>query len=478
MKTKFNNLFNSVIVLVAFGIMAFANLTPDENLTKPTKVKKEKTVVPPLKGVDIPYEIFTIDAKQGSTLTYKTGSKIIIPQNAFVNQNGITVSGEITIKYREFHTPSDFFVSGIPMTYDSAGVQYHFESAGMLEFLAFQNDSPVFANPNSKVVIQMSSKQIDDKYNIYAFDSITGNWRYVYKDKAKIIKLDTPSVKQYIPIASTEPETKLIEPQKANGNKFHFDINADKKEFPDLAVYEGVEFEATDGLLDINYTQFTWNDAQLIKKENTDCYLLAISRGTNSFTFEVRPVYSGQAYDNAYEKYLQLSEERKKRNTAIQRKNDSLLKMYSKERIAQADLAENLLKNSMASLTTQFLIQRTFILDGFGIWNSDCPAVLPKGAEFAANYVDSTGKKLVFKTLYLVEKGRNAMFAITSYSRLYYNPQKENMLWAVTNENKIALFKEKDFKKLKIEKDQGTVVMKVIDKKITKAYEVKELLDI
>lgn len=49
----------------------------------------------------------------------------------------------VKITYREFADPIDFFVSGIPMEYDSAGRKYNFESSGMCEINAYKDDIAV-----------------------------------------------------------------------------------------------------------------------------------------------------------------------------------------------------------------------------------------------------------------------------------------------------------------------------------------------
>jgi hypothetical protein len=59
-----------------------------------------------------------------------------------------------------------------------------------------------------------------------------------------------------------------------------------------------------------------------------------------------------------------------------------------------------------------------------------------------------------------------------------YDPSKDNIIWGVTADNKLAIFSSVSFKKLKKANDSCTVEMKIIDRKITKAYEVRELLDI
>lgn len=473
----------SVAVLLS---IAFAKLPSNENNSKAVKSK----FTPPLKNVNIDYRNYSVEGNKKTILKYETGSIIIIPDNAFVDVNGYAIVGTVDIKYREFHNPSDFFVSGIPMTYDSAGVQYQFESAGMVEILAFQNGKPVFVNPEKKIIVEMASQQQEDKYNIYKYDSLAGNWKYIYKDKAivrtsnesdKVDKkqlfskfIDTP---EKIELAN---EKNSFVPRKCDKKRFHFDIEVDTSEFPEIATYKGIQFEVDEMAKDFNplYASITWDDIKLEKGKMSGSYLMTLSKGVESHSFETFPVFEGTKYDEALTLYEKLYSRRKEKDSRRQRSKDSINIFLNRERLDQNELVKNVIQNASASSETQDLVQRIFVISGFGIWNSDCPASLPKGEQFAATYTDTLGKKLTFKTLYLVEKGRNAMFSLASYSRLCYNPKKKNILWAVTADNKLAIFEENDFKKIKIKNDSCTVKMKVINKAISKAYEVRAILNI
>ena len=93
-------------------------------------------VQPPIPEVNVPYQDYSVEAEKGDTLLYESGSILVFPSNSFVDKNGNLVKGKVKVKYREFSNPIDFFFSGIPMNYDSAGTKYNFESSGMCEILA------------------------------------------------------------------------------------------------------------------------------------------------------------------------------------------------------------------------------------------------------------------------------------------------------------------------------------------------------
>src|ERR1043166_3888724 len=138
---------------------------------------------PPVPGLNVPYESFRITSEKGGVINFKTGSVITIPKNAFTDATGNPIKGEVEVRYREFHDAADFFVSGIPMTYDSAGTRYQFESAGMVEMLAFQDGKQVNMAKGKKVDIQLASAQSGNEYNLYKLDTNINNWSCLGKDR-------------------------------------------------------------------------------------------------------------------------------------------------------------------------------------------------------------------------------------------------------------------------------------------------------
>ncbi|HEY0041265.1 MAG TPA: hypothetical protein VGB71_11410, partial [Flavisolibacter sp.] len=128
-----NNLF--FILAFAFVVTSCHQKRKKEPETIP---QKDIFISPPVSGTDIHLEEYSVDAGKGGTLFYKTGSIIFFPPNSFVDKDGKTVQGKVTVKYREFADPIDFYLAGIPMDYDSSGTKYTFESSGMCEILAYK----------------------------------------------------------------------------------------------------------------------------------------------------------------------------------------------------------------------------------------------------------------------------------------------------------------------------------------------------
>jgi hypothetical protein len=491
MKKLLNNKANGMLALSLASIAVVVSIAFISNSSEEIKpISKQTTVAPPLKNVDIAFKNYAVDANRSSTIRYfKTGSVITIPDSAFVDSKGAIIKGKVDIKYREFHDVADFFVSGIPMTYDSAGEKYHFESAGMLELLAFQYGSPVYLNPAKKITVEMLSKQTEDKFNIYKFNPLQGNWSYVNKDKAIPIASeikDTKETEKMLDVYNGKltklkrSEGELTSPLKSDQNKYHFDIEIDSVEFPEFTTYKGVSFEVDDSKTDFNplYASTTWNDIKLAKGKSRGSYLMTLIKGRESVTFETLPVLEGKNYEQALDVYNGQLKVRKNKEAKLQRSIDSLFVALNNERLIQNDFVKANLYAVSDAYKTEAMVKRVFQISGFGMWNSDCPSSLPKGELFVATYQDSLGNKLTFNTVYLVEKGRNAMFSIYSQASVSFNPKKKNCLWAVTADNKIAVFEEADFKNIKIEGGKSTLSMKIINKPIKTEKDVRKVLNI
>ena len=155
-----------------------------------------------------------------------------------------------------FHDQIDCLFSGIPMNYDSAGIIRPFESAGMFEVLAFEDDSiPVYLKDGKTLNVNLFSNNDENKFNVYYLDTVAKKW--LYNDH------ETRNHKEDLDNLSKEKEAflakhnlldpaKLITPRKANPVFNNFMIDYDKEEFPELAVYDGVKFEVN--AKDPNYT--------------------------------------------------------------------------------------------------------------------------------------------------------------------------------------------------------------------------------
>ena len=478
----------------------------------PTFVEKQdeyfasqEFVNPPLKGFkDAPTEAKLV-AEKGGAIKSKSGSTYQIAANSLQTQDGQPVTGEVTIKYREMHDYVDFFLSGIPMTYDSAGTKYQLESAGMVEIYAEQNGEKLAISPERPIQVELISKlplkksEVVPQFNIYQLNIEKRNWNFRDVDNIQLVEregegensekqiLKDLAKKERSAIASVEsefPEPKSpLKPQKSNGNTFVFSLDF----VSSLSVDEGskVVFEKHKesmwqvkpgtGVTRKDLAQ-NWEGAQIKPLSNSDFELILINNGERLNTI-VNPVMSGEEYHKALEEYQGLlaeySKELEARNSKVSAAIADVKDKFSNQRSTALANLEALVDDAYYPAT---VINRFAVTD-FGIWNCDRP-YLPKGEKIAGSFVDDKNNKFDNHTAFLVDRNRNTVvrYYATEGTKVKVNEKSDNLLWIVTNDEKIAIFRPEDFAKLEESNLEKTFVLDVIDAPLASEADIREIL--
>lgn len=479
-----------------------------EELSKPC-------IAPPIDGLNIPYTTYKVIAENGGKFEFKTGSIFTIPKNAFIDKNGNAIKGEVEIRYREFHDMVDVFVAGIPMTYDSAGTRYHFESAGMLEMKAYQNGTEVGMAKNKSINIEMASNDADPKHNLYLLDTAQNNWACLGKDKIvkpvaseKLEKKEPVSFNsssEYKTLETKKAEAKIVreekiaalpkapaepkKPAKVNAAKYTFDIDVNTKEFPELAVYKGVLFEVGDenknfdkSMYDVIYDNASIKNGTR-KNEN---YLLTLLKGSKKIDLIVYPVFEGKNYETAikafqekFEKYTSVLESRKAEEKKIEAEYLAKVAEYQKRQEEMAKRWKEKQDEAFKALDTEQKVKRVFAINNFGVYNCDNPNAYPSGVACTAELKNDLNKKLHVYDVFLVEKGRNAMFSfarnpVTNFS---FDPLAKNILWTVEH-GALYYLKPEDFDKIKNGNGTRDIQLKRVAEKFSNADEMKTFFGI
>jgi Ser-tRNA(Ala) deacylase AlaX len=301
----------------------------------------------------------TVNANVGGVFEFENGSKFTVPPAAFTHGQGGIVQGEVQIRFREFHDYVDFFLSGIPMEYDSAGVQYHLESAGMVEIIAEQNGQPLKMAMDKSIEVELVSNVILDEngqvpsFNIYYLDTEKRNW--VYEGIDKIKRVDEPienasfllaeeeqlenNFQQTIAQIQSKPQTQFaaiekalpallapVKPQKANGSVevFDFAFEEDQIDYGSKVPgtteeslrmaeeqvrnlrkqYANTMWQFSPNNKNITEAQklaikkMEWEDMSLKFVGGQD-YELTLIGDNNNLTFLINPVLTGANYEKA-----------------------------------------------------------------------------------------------------------------------------------------------------------------------------------
>ena len=270
-------------------------------------------VDPPLPAINVPFSVFNFEAEKGDTIFYGSGSVICFPPDALVDGSGNIVKGNVKIMYREFTDPVDFFVSGIPMQYDSVGKKYNFESSGMCEINAYKDDKPVFVNPQAKPQIHLSSKNKSALHNVYFLDTVTRGWHYRGKDM--ITEVKNTVRRKAVPAATAPVENvnnativndyealplKPVKPMLANDDHQAFSIEIDPGSFEELFAYDRLKFEVVD---EKTYRRSDanehWDNVKLERTDVPGIYNITFANAARKVSYKVRPVLEGADYDAA-----------------------------------------------------------------------------------------------------------------------------------------------------------------------------------
>lgn len=145
---------------------------------KPEIEKKNTAINPPLPGLEKQFQVYTINPMIPCTVTTKSGAQIRIPANAFADENGKTVRGEIQVAFRDYYKPLEILLSGIPMNYDSAGTSYHFETDGMFEIQAKQNGKELSVANNKNIEVDVPATPGSSGFSLYNLQD-NGNWENI-----------------------------------------------------------------------------------------------------------------------------------------------------------------------------------------------------------------------------------------------------------------------------------------------------------
>ncbi len=496
----------------------------------------------PLINVKPTFASYRVNPNEGGVYKYPSGSQLVVPAAAFVNNNGETLTGEVTLHYREMHDFVDFFVSGIPMTYDSAGVNYNLESAGMIEIFAEQNGQRVKMAPGKTINVELVSNvntspslDVPQGYNIYKLDEKNRRWVYQDIDRMEVIgdalagnSLDEKSpfypaqkalaermlaiqVSEAAEVAKIEKSIakpkEPTKPQRASGSDYVFNLDM-KDIFPAATEENASPDELELRQLYKKYSKMLWQLSPQetmspdhlkrefgtvtglnIKKLNERDYELELEKGGQSTKVKVIPVLSGSDYDKALASFQQEFDSWKKqmneREAKLAAQKAAIAKRFEEEKKLAAlsfeERVSELRKQGLDYAANNEIIKKKvvnrFTASEFGVWNCDRP-VPPDMLRLAATFKDKNGNLFTNKTAYLVDKSRNTVyqFLADTDTELRFNRNSENLLWLVTEDNKIAVFRPEQFKAINHEKSKFEFVLESVDREIKTEQDIREIL--
>lgn len=420
------------------------------------------TIAPPVEGVNIPYQRYVIEASEAKEIVTPTGSRIIIPANAFVDKQGKPVTGEIDIRYREFHTAADIIASGIPMHNPETGA--YMQTAGMFEIKGAQNGEEIFMTASKPVKIDMASQVAGDDYNFYQLGAKDCRW----KDKG--IRPAQPNTYKLASLRKLDAE---LQQQTANKpkfvkstqtNNFVFDLQVDYKRQPELKPFKNIVWEYTGEGADPEQNEWVfesqWEGVSIEPLANG--YYEMIFKGINkTFSTNVRPVLNDKDYDKALADF-----------------NKRTQKAYAKAKKKQEAVRKGI--EAQADLIRSFKVS-DFGIYNWDIWKNDkrrrC-RVIPSFDMLAHEAFEKTGSRNV--QYFLVTKNNRAVvrYDNNTLKEFSYNPDEENLLLAILPNGQAAVVKNTAFiafDKQKV-KNQWNLTLTTTEDRISSVEDIKRLV--
>ncbi|MEO0405010.1 MAG: hypothetical protein AAF193_09075, partial [Bacteroidota bacterium] len=378
---------------------------------------KSGVINPPF-GELIKGEWFTVDAEKGGTY-HVLNSTITVPANAFVDQEGNAITGEVQMNLKEYHDAIDVVISGIPMTWEEDGEVLQFETGGMIDVRGEQDGRSVEVAENKSMIIKMTTDvpTASDSFNEYYFNETSGLWEErgkmnrtqknepVFERDSKgldnvsyassnfaeteVVSLDKESEENEA-LASVEKrivkhkKTKPNEPRTLKNTMQQITLEFSNSDFPELEGYSGVLWEVDPSKFDKSKAEVEWTEVQVKKGLTTEDYILTFIRPGDRYSVQCYPVVSEQDKSKAsaifqeklsnYNKKLdQLEEE--KRQLEEERRRQQLLRAKELQE-ARARANEARLQQRETSRTINLMVN-AFSVNRMGIYNCDTPSRMP-----------------------------------------------------------------------------------------------------
>ena len=131
------------------------------------------------------------------------------------------------------------------------------------------------------------------------------------------------------------------------------------------------------------------------------------------------------------------------------------MKQQLVNRIKQLKDSSSLISANQSWQTEQ-MVSRSFEIMNFGIWNCDKP--FKEKNTVVSNPIITLNDTIYVKKIFLADNSRNILMPIYPGSKIEFDKNSKNLLWMVTLNNQIAIFKPEDFQK--IQKNESAYIFK------------------
>lgn len=435
----------TVVVVSTVAAIYFTSGLPESQSNANTDVRDSITtcVNAPIAEVDIKPQVFTFTNSEGGAFQTELGTRITIPENAFVDKSGNTVKGPVNLEFREFHNVPDFFRAGIPMTYDSAGEEYTFESAGMFELLAYAGGEELQIADGKEITVDLVTDNTNPKFNTYYLDTVADKWNYIaentFVENENTSGTSLGNDFTYAFSNNNTPENSDIEPfyvkpVKAVEANYIFKVNYKTEDFPELSIYKNVLFEVDESRQKFNpeWYKVNWATVSVKKSKLEGLYLLKLSRPDTTVKLYAKPVFADADYNQAIASYKKSTSDEQTARANYQSRSSEMVETK------RADMGYT------PNVYTGF---RRVSVVRTGIYNCDYPLRINNDC-LAASFSEN-GQKMVPSKIYWTDKDVNAMYQAEGNSaELCFVKGATIVMWVVDAQGRIAVVSADQFAKV------------------------------
>ncbi len=477
------------LIIGAVSMFGYHMVVGESHLNKKQQ-EHLKTDANPLKSM-------VINNDRDTLIQLSSGTRISLQKGTFADENGKTIKGNVNLHYREFHNMAETLLGNIPMDYDSAGRQYHFESAGMFEIKADADGQAIKILANKPIQVQLASlDRRAEKFNQYFLENRDGNWKYLGKDTPFTVEKMKPISEPLQVNSYTNLNPKKAEAiTQLNPDKQQFKIEIPKNTFPELQGYTNLQFEVStqNKKFDPAKTQQDWVNVEIEKFGSGRDYKFTFVGLKENYEVLGYPVLDSLNYQTEFKKFekmhtasldkkVQLKKQQIEAQQAWEKRSQNFEQATQNYRLAnggtRSNNSDSSILASMKVVNTQAIDQvvyRSFQVKNFGIYNSDCPQNLPNDIIVRASFEDGVGNIIQPQTIYLIEKGKNAVYTYYSGAKFGFNPSSENVILMIIN-NKLYTVKSEEFDEIKKGEKSHTFLTTIILKSNYKESDILALI--
>ena len=137
-----------------------------------TKNQIPKTIA----GFQLKPQGYTFKCDEGGEIKTASGTKFKVPKDAFVDNNGHIVTGDVKIEVVEYRNPLDFVFAEEPMSLEQNGKIAFYQSDGMFKIEAKQGGQKLSLASGKVIESEIKLKRNQSESRFYGFDNSSGQW--------------------------------------------------------------------------------------------------------------------------------------------------------------------------------------------------------------------------------------------------------------------------------------------------------------